>query len=108
MPARVAADVLDLPAPHGTRLVALTLLDAAAAARRKLDEGVDPEALHDFRVALRRLRSWLRAFRPHLKGSVRGKERRRLQALADATGASRDAEVHLEWLREQRRRATPR
>ncbi|HEV8612045.1 MAG TPA: CHAD domain-containing protein, partial [Gemmatimonadales bacterium] len=35
-------------------------------ARRRLRQEGDSDALHDFRVALRRLRSTLRAFRPFL------------------------------------------
>ena len=54
--------------------------------------------VHDFRVALRRLRSWLRAFRPELSDTVRKKTRRRLGAIADATSAARDAEVALAWI----------
>ena len=60
------------------------------------------QALHDFRVAIRRLRSWVRAFRPWLRDDVSRKQRRRLSEIADATSATRDASVHLEWLRGER------
>lgn len=85
------------------RTVALGHLADAATARDRLADATDDEALHDFRVALRRLRSWERAFRPYMKDDVSRKLRRRLRALARDTGASRDLEVHLAWLREQRR-----
>ena len=74
-----------------------------AAARDRLDDPADAEALHDFRVALRRLRTWLRAFRAVLRDTVRGKTVRRLARVADATGASRDLEVHIDWVNRARR-----
>ena len=84
-------------------MVALEHLADAAAARERLANEKDDEALHDFRVALRRLRSWERAFRPYVRDDVSRRLRRRLRNLARDTGASRDLEVHLAWLREQRR-----
>jgi CHAD domain-containing protein len=63
--------------------------------------------LHDFRVALRRLRSCLRAYRPYLRETVPKKLRRRLRRLARATSAARDAEVQLAWLKRQSQRLTP-
>lgn len=93
--------LLDLPAEEAARLIALSLLDSAAAARPRLNQPGDPEALHDFRVALRRLRTCLRAYRIQLQGSVSGRTRRRLRKLAEATRASRDLEVHLQWVAEQ-------
>jgi CHAD domain-containing protein len=89
---------LDLPADRGIRLVALDLLDRVDAAGARLSLPDDPDALHDFRVALRRLRSWLRAFRTDLKGAVRRKDRRALREVADATNVGRDLEVELAWL----------
>lgn len=86
--------------------IALTHLESAAKARRRLKRHTDPEALHDFRVALRRLRSVLRAYRPWLD-AVPKKLRRRLRAIARATGAGRDAEVCLAWLEEQTGVARP-
>jgi len=84
---------------EGARLIALAHLDKAAAAFPRLQEASDSEALHDFRVALRRLRSCLRAYRPWLEESLPKKLRRRLRDLADATGPGRDTEVQIEWLR---------
>jgi CHAD domain-containing protein len=72
-------------------------LDAATEAVERLAENSDPEALHDFRVALRRLRSVLRAYRDCL-GKLPKKLRRDLKHTARATSAGRDAEVFLEWL----------
>ncbi len=102
------ADLLDLPAPQGARLVALERLDRLLDARVRLGHPEDVEALHDFRVALRRLRSVLRAYREPLANSVGRGTFRRLRDLAQATGESRDLEVHLAWLEGQRVTLTPR
>jgi CHAD domain-containing protein/CYTH domain-containing protein len=88
----------DLPAPVAVRRIALGLLDSANQARRRLGDAADAEALHDLRVALRRLRGLLRQFRPYLDGQVRKKDRRRLRRLAARTARGRDLEVQLAWL----------
>ncbi len=93
--------LLDELAPRAARIVALELLASAAAARDRLDDHDDAEALHDFRVAVRRLRSWLRALQPWLDDSVRPKRRRQLRRVARVTNQARDAEVHLAWLAAQ-------
>ncbi|HYA38780.1 MAG TPA: CHAD domain-containing protein [Candidatus Methylomirabilis sp.] len=72
-------------------------LDAAGEAVERLAEAADPEALHDFRVALRRLRSVMRAYRSCLS-KLPKKLRRQLKRVARATSVGRDAEVFLEWL----------
>src|SRR5207245_9246969 len=64
------AGLLARPAPAAAALVGLTLLDEARAACGRLDAPDDSEALHDFRVALRRLRTLLRSFRPELGRAV--------------------------------------
>jgi CHAD domain-containing protein len=84
---------------EGARLLALSFLDQAAAAFPRLSDPADTEALHDFRVALRRLRSCLRSYAPLLEKSLPKKLRRRLRTLAQATGPGRDTEVQIEWLR---------
>src|SRR6185436_6511959 len=95
-------DLLDRPAPDAVRHVALDFLEQAASARERLADPNDAEALHDFRVAIRRLRSTARAYAAELEGSVSRKVMRRLRRGARATGASRDAEVQLEWIEQQR------
>ena len=55
----------------------------------------DREALHDFRVAVRRLRSVLRAYRRWLGRAAARKARRRFRSLAATTNDGRDAEVQL-------------
>jgi CHAD domain-containing protein/CYTH domain-containing protein len=98
----MADSLTPLHEPAGPALAAyaLRLLDAAAAARDRITAGKDGEALHDFRVAVRRLRSLLRAHKATL--AVPRRARRRLRDLADATGGVRDLEVQLAWLREAR------
>ena len=59
----IAAGFLSRPPEEGARLLALSFLDQAAQARPRLADPADTEALHDFRVGLRRLRSCLRAYR---------------------------------------------
>jgi len=92
-------ELLRQPVEHAAREVAMRLLERADEERRRLAGDDDPEALHDFRVAVRRLRSWLKAFKEPLRGSVSGKHRDLLRAVAHATNGGRDAEVHIEWLR---------
>src|SRR5947207_207646 len=103
--------ILREPVDRGVRLVAMSLLDDAQKAGDKLtglskeladgDSAAD-EALHDFRVSIRRLRSWVRAFKPWIRDDLSRKQRRRLGGIADATRTIRDATVHLEWVRKER------
>lgn len=95
-----------MSAARGARFVALDLLDDASAGADRLALKPGLDALHDFRVALRRLRTWLRAFKPELHGSVRGKDRRRLRTLATATNRGRDADVQRAWLQNAAKRAS--
>ena len=89
-----------MPAPHAVRAIALARLDELNSSYDRFVEG-DEEGLHDLRVALRRLRSWLRAFRPEVNDTLRKKTRRGLRDLADATNGARDAEVALTWIAAQ-------
>ena len=84
-----------------SRLIALDLLDRAGRAAARLEDSGDADALHDFRVALRRLRSICRAYRGPLEDSLRKRDRRRLAELSRATAPGRDAEVALAWVARQ-------
>ena len=95
-------ELLDQPVDRGARIVALGLLDKAQAERQRLGDPNDADAIHDFRVAVRRLRSWLRGLRPWLGDSTPKKAVRRLAKATRTAGKVRDAEVHLEWLAGQR------
>ena len=101
MTARLPADLLSRSAQEASRLLALAHLDEIIRAEKRLADPLDAEALHDFRVGLRRFRSCLRAYRVPLQGSVSKKIRRRLRELTLATNAARDTEVQLAWLRDQ-------
>lgn len=68
--------------------------------RPEVLRGEDPEALHQFRVSLRRLRSHLSQFGPALQLPPR-LNRARIAALARATGSCRDADVLQEHLERQ-------
>ena len=92
------ADLLSRPPAEAARLIARAQLrDLLASAERLADPG-DVEALHDARVALRRLRSTLRTWKAPLAGAVKRKQREALAGLQEASGAGRDAEVGAEWL----------
>ena len=93
----VTPELLKSPSPHGARVVALALATDLRTSHEPFDKG-SAEGLHDLRVHARRLGSWLRAFRPELDDTVRGKTRRRLRALASATNEARDAQVALAFI----------
>lgn len=56
------------------------------------------EEVHDFRVALRRLRSWLRAAADLLHRDIPRADRAALRSIARRAGAARDAQVQWHWL----------
>jgi len=107
MGAPLPADLLQRSPEEASRLVVLALLDAAAEAAARLDDPEDAEALHDFRVAIRRTRSVLRAWKDALGKSVRKGDRKAFRTLQRATGEGRDAQVALAWLAEQRAELRP-
>ncbi|MFV1957872.1 MAG: CHAD domain-containing protein [Planctomycetota bacterium] len=92
---------------EASRRIALEFLAEAHEASLRLDDDRDEEALHDFRVGIRRLRSTVRAWRERLRWTVTKKQRRALKALQAATGGGRDAEVAIQWLETQRRDINP-
>ena len=97
---RLTPALLAVPAPRAVRVIARGLLDEVLAAHARFEKD-EADALHELRVALRRLRSWLRAFRPELSDTVKGRTRRRLRDLAAVTGEARDAEVTLAFIERQ-------
>ena len=96
------ADLLRRPRREAVRLLALEQLGAVRKAAPRLADVADEEALHAFRVAIRRLRSITKAWRRELRGLIHREERKALSELQAATGAGRDAEVLLVWLAKQR------
>ncbi len=94
-----------LPTPTrkgpASAVVQLRLVEQVGALRR-LDPWVRhdaPEAVHDMRVTVRRLRHALASYRPFLDGDVAGPLRDELGWLAALLGGPRDAEVLGEVLR---------
>jgi CHAD domain-containing protein len=93
--------------PHRRNAIELRRLDIGETMRsltRKVRRALrrnatnDDDALHDFRVAVRRLCAWLRAFGPDLPGVSGKRHCRRFGKLIDQTNAARDAQVHADWL----------
>jgi CHAD domain-containing protein len=83
-------------------------LKKAEAAVESLRHPDDAEALHDLRVALRHLRTYLASYRKRFKDAVPDKSLEALRELTQLTGPARDAEVQAEWISKQPqgRRAT--
>jgi len=96
-----SGDLVAQPAARAVRVLALAHLEQIRAGHARFIAG-DAEGLHDLRVAMRRLRTLLRAYRPFVTDTVKRNTRRTLSRLARATGAARDAEVAVEWVRAQR------
>jgi len=101
-----ARRLLRRPAAASAATIGLARLGEARAACARLANESDPDALHAFRVAVRRLRTVLRAFRRELK-TVPKKLERQLRELTRATSGARDAEVQLAWLAQAGKPAGP-
>jgi CHAD domain-containing protein len=101
-PGAESTELLARPPEEGARRLALSHLDQVAAALPRLRDEADAEALHDLRVALRKLRSCCRSYAGQLGDAVPHRALRRLRELTRETSAGRDAEVQIEWLRGQR------
>lgn len=102
-------DLLHSPTGFATRMIARSRLVAVLEEATGLEVGAaasgahhaavdstgpeDVDAVHDFRVALRRLRSWLRAYRPFLDDTVTRRTGRRLRRLSQLAGQVRDLQV---------------
>lgn len=99
--AAAAYAFLNAPAGMAVRRHALELMRRIDRAHAHWRVSPDQEALHDFRVAVRRLRSWLEAYEEEvpLPSKLYGKLRR----LARETNRARDADVALAWLQAHRK-----
>lgn len=89
-------DPAALPAAQVVRDYGLRLLSNVDKAVARFRDKNNRRALHDSRVALRRLRSWLQSFDSLL--DLKPKHARRLRNIAHSTNGARDAEISLEWL----------
>ena len=96
--AKLPRHLLERSPQETARRLCLALVDETSSALERMDDPNDTEALHDFRVSLRRLKSLLRAYRRHLRGSASKRLQARVKTVAGSTNVARDAEVQIEWL----------
>jgi CHAD domain-containing protein len=75
-----------------------TLLRRLSAQVKRTAETTDADAVHDLRVAIRRLSRALRSFAQFFPGKQWKRIRKELSTLMDAAGALRDSDVALELL----------
>jgi CHAD domain-containing protein len=94
--------LLDLSTHAALKRLVRNHLNAAARGLARLEKPVDPRGLHAFRVAIRRLRSLLCAYRPSLGRAAGRKVRRQLRDLTRVTSTARDGDVEINWLLSQR------
>ena len=99
---RFAKDTLGRPPDESARRIAVRLLEATGAALKRVNDPDDEEALHDFRVNLRRLSSTLMAYRPWLQARAADRAVARIRELARSTNRARDYEVQIAWLEKRR------
>lgn len=101
-PAKAGPGLLERDAARAAAQVVEAQIDAVDSAAARVTDHRDHEALHDVRVALRRLHSFLRGYRPLLGRAARRKTQQAVRELASATNEGRDAEVQVAWLEAQR------
>ncbi|MFH5823304.1 CHAD domain-containing protein [Georgenia sp. AZ-5] len=107
-PARPQEQELDVDGPAAA--VVMTYLRAQVDALLEADPGVRtdaPDAVHQMRVATRRLRTALKTFRPVLAREHTDRLRGELRWIATVLGDARDAEVLRRRLREEAADAPP-
>lgn len=75
------------------------LLNDAKTQAENLGNDEDSETLHDFRVSVRHLRSFIKSYEDFIKGAK--KHRQRFSEVMTLTNAGRDNEVHLAWIKER-------
>lgn len=85
----------DLPAVEGWRLELQRLTQVMIDRFSGVLAGEDPEQLHDFRVAVRRIRTLLRDGDEVLEPTGRDRFRTEFAWLGDVTTPARDADVHV-------------
>lgn len=88
----------DLPAFQALQVVLGALLRVLRANEEGVRRDLDPEFLHDFRVALRRTRSMLSEVKRVLPRAAEAHYKREFRWLAEATGGVRDLDVLLAFL----------
>ncbi|MBO0740375.1 MAG: CHAD domain-containing protein, partial [Hyphomicrobiaceae bacterium] len=86
----------DHPCSHALALLVQSAAHQIAANRTAVLETEDPDAAHQLRIGLRRLRSALLAFRPLSDTKATRELERHARALARSVGELRDADVLIE------------
>lgn len=104
---RFPADTLSRSPDESARRIATRLLETAGEALSRVSDPSDEEALHDFRVSLRRLSSTLMAYRPWLQERAADRAVSRIRELGGRTNHARDYEVQIEWLSARRAALRP-
>lgn len=94
-------DFLQASIEDGAWRRARKLVKSVDKASARLDDESDLEALHDFRVALRQLRTFVRAYDDYLP--ISKKFRKALRTLARNTNEARDLEVLVELLNAEKK-----
>ena len=88
---------LDQPATVAARQRARAFLQRVLEKAVRVEAPMTPaakrEPVHDFRVAIRRLRAWMRAWRPQLLDAELRKTERRFRSISRVAGRARDLEV---------------
>jgi len=85
----------EMKASHAARIIHQGLLSVMEVNERGLMGDLDPEFLHDFRVAIRRARTALGQIKEVLPGTTVDHFRRELKWLGNRTGPTRDMDVYL-------------
>jgi len=92
---------LHQPVELTSRQFAMGLLANAVKECDGLSAPENPDALHDFRVSVRRLRTFLKSYQAYLPKAVCKRSRKQLRALMSATNTWRDSQVQVAWLEQQ-------
>ncbi len=92
---------LHQPVELTCRQLAIALLANAVKECDGLADPENAEALHDFRVSVRRLRTFLKSYQAYLPRAICKRSRKQLRALMAATNAWRDSQVQAAWLEQQ-------
>jgi CHAD domain-containing protein/CYTH domain-containing protein len=104
---QLLAQVGARPAPEGARVVMRGWLDTLREAAARWEPRRSAEALHDVRVAVRRLRTVGKAHAALLGEAYPRSVRRALRRVARDTGALRDLQVQRGWLLAQQEHFAP-
>ena len=99
--------LLELGTDQAVAKLGRCYLKEAATALPRVHDATDVEGLHDFRVALRRLRSVLHSYRGDFHGGFDKPLYRQLGDLARRTNSARDIEVMLVWIEGEIPHLTP-